>query len=599
MAELGIAGSAVGVASLGIQICQGLLKYYNSWKDYNEDIAAAYGSVEALEETCEFLVKALNRCTPDPDQERNVLNSMTQCKHCLDRLTKKLTKLRDNDNPVGFRKVIKAGGLRFLYPFKKDTLEKIEQMVQEATQQLQFALEVLHVDISARMDTAVGRVEVQLAQLETRAATTQSGIHAIRAEVDETAAGVADLLDAAEVERIARVVAWLSAPDPYVNHNDARKRHEPGTGEWFIRSPHYQSWLTTVGARLWLHGKAGCCKTVLCSTVIEHARSHLAGSPDCAMAFFYFSFADQQKQNYHNMLLSLVSQLSRSRLLVPSLLKAFEERGQPATTTLEDVLIALAKDKRKCILILDALDEAPDGYGRQEVMDGLRKLTDRADNFSVLMTSRPEQDIRDSMREWPTETVAANGVRVNIDIELFTEKNLERHPRLSKLTEDARVDELTLARFRWAYCQMEELAKLKVPIPKNIRMKLAALPSTLDETYERMLLAIDPIDQPAALKALKWLVFSSVPLDLKQMEEVCIIDTGAPSDVDEENRAPPGSIANILSSLVTLSREVEEQGQILHDGRRTPTVVRLAHFSVQEYLTAELATGIRGSKAWY
>lgn len=52
MAELGIAGSAVGVASLGLQVCQGLLKYYNNWKDYNEDMAIAYRSIETLEETC-------------------------------------------------------------------------------------------------------------------------------------------------------------------------------------------------------------------------------------------------------------------------------------------------------------------------------------------------------------------------------------------------------------------------------------------------------------------------------------------------------------------------------------------------------------------
>ncbi|KAK4549934.1 hypothetical protein LTR36_005235 [Oleoguttula mirabilis] len=531
MAGLGIAGSAVGLASLGVQVCQGLLNYYNSWKDYSEDIAAAYRSIEALEETCELLVKALYNCTPDPDQERNMLHSLALCKHGFDRLTKKLGNLRKNDDPIGLRQVVKAGGLRLLYPFQNDTLDKIQQTVQDLTWHLKFALEVLHVDISVRTHTAVGRVEVQLAQIEIFSATTQNVTNSIRIEVQKSSSGATHLLDANEVAQIERVVAWLAASDPYINHNDACKRYEPGTGEWFLRSPPYQSWLANIGSRLWVYGKAGCCKTVLCSTVIEHARLHLAPSTHCAVAFFYFSFADQQKQNYHSILLSLVGQLSRGRQLIPSLLRTFESGGQPSSTTLEDILVALAKDKERTILILDALDEAPDGRERQEVMDGIRKLSNQTNNLSILMTSRPEHDIQDFVRGWPTEEVAVNEAGVNADIKPWVEKELERLPRLRKLT-DAMKAEIVNAfsqkadgMFRWAYCQMEELAKLKVLIPKNIKAKLATLPTTLDETYERMLLAIDPTEKAVALKALKWLAFSAVPLDLAQMEEICIVNT--------------------------------------------------------------------------
>jgi len=36
-----VAGSAVGIVSLGIQVCQGLLDYYDSWKGYKTAISSA------------------------------------------------------------------------------------------------------------------------------------------------------------------------------------------------------------------------------------------------------------------------------------------------------------------------------------------------------------------------------------------------------------------------------------------------------------------------------------------------------------------------------------------------------------------------------
>lgn len=148
---------------------------------------------------------------------------------------------------------------------------------------------------------------------------------------------------------------------------------------------------------------------------------------------------------------------------------------------------------------------------------------------------------------------------------------------------------------------------MKVLSPKNIKAKLAALPFTLDETYERTLLAIDSIDQAAALRALKWLVFSKRPMKLVEMEEVCILGCDPPY-VNVNDRADVGSIANMLSSLV-LVRAPDAQ-EWLNDGVsftsgaississehwKPDATIRLAHFSVREYLAREHFTGSRGS----
>jgi len=69
MAELGVAGSAVGTASLGIQVCQGLLQYYNDWKSYDDDIAAICGSVNDLRDSFSMLSSTVARSNLDQEQE--------------------------------------------------------------------------------------------------------------------------------------------------------------------------------------------------------------------------------------------------------------------------------------------------------------------------------------------------------------------------------------------------------------------------------------------------------------------------------------------------------------------------------------------------
>lgn len=52
---ISVAGSALGVVSVGIQVCQGLLSYYNAWRSYNSQISHCYNTIEGLNATLENL----------------------------------------------------------------------------------------------------------------------------------------------------------------------------------------------------------------------------------------------------------------------------------------------------------------------------------------------------------------------------------------------------------------------------------------------------------------------------------------------------------------------------------------------------------------
>ena len=124
------------------------------------------------------------------------------------------------------------------------------------------------------------------------------------------------------------------------------------------------------------------------------------------MAYFYFDFRDLDKQNCHDLLLSLVSQLStRSSPCCDILHCVYEthERGtrQPSDDTLKECLKEMLRlpGQGSIFIVLDALDECPDSSGipspRNEVLQLVKELVDlHLPRLHICATSRPEVDIR-------------------------------------------------------------------------------------------------------------------------------------------------------------------------------------------------------------
>ena len=74
-----------------------------------------------------------------------------------------------------------------------------------------------------------------------------------------------------------KIVAWLSNVEVGVswsNHEDARRKHESGTGGWLVGgSGVYEGWKGEAGGLLWIWGMPGCGKTIMVSSVIEDVRA--------------------------------------------------------------------------------------------------------------------------------------------------------------------------------------------------------------------------------------------------------------------------------------------------------------------------------------
>ncbi|KAA1473261.1 hypothetical protein DENSPDRAFT_266416 [Dentipellis sp. KUC8613] len=62
------------------------------------------------------------------------------------------------------------------------------------------------------------------------------------------------------------VTRWLSAPDPWVNHNSAmeKKQYNKESGQWIFEDQRFKSWIMHDGSSsMWIHGIPGNGKTVL------------------------------------------------------------------------------------------------------------------------------------------------------------------------------------------------------------------------------------------------------------------------------------------------------------------------------------------------
>ncbi|KAF1933118.1 uncharacterized protein M421DRAFT_24692, partial [Didymella exigua CBS 183.55] len=395
-------------------------------------------------------------------------------------------------------------------------------------------------------------------------------------------------------EKLSKICSWLSAPDPSTNYHKAHKQRQAETGLWLLESAKFTEWKESAASRLWLYGIPGCGKTILSSTIIEHLLQHCHNDTSTVTVYFYFDFNDTQKQDPELMLRSLLCQLLQRSVVIPKGVDALfssckNGQQQPSLRALLDVTRQVAQEFAHVYVVVDALDECTQ---RSELMNMLETVAGwRLDNLRLLMTSRKERDIENSLEEFikDDDTICLQGDVVDQDIQLYVQQRLRVDKGLAKWNKDAAVRQeiedvlMGGARgmFRWAVCQLDTLGKCCNRA--MLRKSLASLPRTLDQTYDRILSAISEEYSEYAMRILQWLTFSARPLSVEEIAEVVAIDVARDPAFDrDEVLEDPLEALDICSSLITITKNEA-------DRRSGPAqqIIALAHYSVQEYLVSD------------
>jgi hypothetical protein len=223
--------------------------------------------------------------------------------------------------------------------------------------------------------------------------------------VDENLHAISrDMREVAFTQKHGEIHRWLSPSDPSTNFNKALQQRQEGTGLWLLQGSLLTKWHSQPNSFLWLHGIPGCGKTILSSTIIEHL---VDTRPDQLLLYFYFDFTDAGKQTLDNVIRSFISQLYHKRKdtqkLLDSLFSSCDNgRRQPTCESLGKVFLQMMNQAQEIYIVLDALDECSTRKGplSEGLLAWIQSLLDlQQRNIHLLVTSRPEHDIEQVLRE--------------------------------------------------------------------------------------------------------------------------------------------------------------------------------------------------------
>ncbi|KAL1387464.1 hypothetical protein HDK64DRAFT_134977, partial [Phyllosticta capitalensis] len=390
-------------------------------------------------------------------------------------------------------------------------------------------------------------------------------------------------------------LSWLSAPDPWTNYDKALRQRHPGSGQWLLENPTYLAWKTRPNSFLWLHGIPGCGKTVLSSTVIEDlGRADASAKP----VYFYFDFADINKQSLENAIRSLMRQLYLQREEVQDKLNTlYAEHGngtqKPELEALNATFQSMIHQIGEVWIVLDALDECPsrNEYPTGGLLQWIGSLLGpHQSNVHLLITSRPEQDIQSFIQEKarPQDIIHLQSDLVAGDIRAFVHGKVRgqtglgrwsSRPDIQNKIEDTLLEKAD-GMFRWVSCQLDALEKCLDPL--SLDRALERLPRTLEETYARILKEIPDEIRPSAIRILQFLTYFDRGLSVEEAVDVIAVETEREPYFDPKNRMPiPEEIRAYCSSLVVIVEAKSHRSRVISEQQ-----LQLAHLSVKEYLAA-------------
>ncbi|KAJ3522166.1 hypothetical protein NM208_g12977 [Fusarium decemcellulare] len=279
------------------------------------------------------------------------------------------------------------------------------------------------------------------------------------------------------------------------------------------------------------------------------------------------------------LILQLSNQLDDGHKLLYQLYDQYPY-ATPPEQALMDCLHQLVRRFRDVYVVIDALDESPRDTHREPTLQALSDLRDWSEpGLHLIVSSRDEVDIREELDVFREEIVEMRNKDIDRDITSFVSQHLQENRRLRKWAAYHEKIEVAIAKrargmFRWVECQFKALASC--PESEDLLEKvLDSLPQTLDETYARMLSNIPQGSSGYARQILALLCCARRPLTL---DELVIAVAFQP---EEDPRFNPkcklmniDAIHQVCPGLIEL--DINPYNQV--------KTVRLAHFSVREYL---------------
>ena len=143
---LSVASGVAGVVSLGIQICQGLVKCYKAWDGRQEDVDVVVSGLQREKSALTLLQRSLEKQKRSlilTDDVAEAENCIADAKRAFIRLDTILQKCQHSAATGKMKERVKSIGVAALYPFRKDTLKEIQHHVGDIGRILMKTVQIL------------------------------------------------------------------------------------------------------------------------------------------------------------------------------------------------------------------------------------------------------------------------------------------------------------------------------------------------------------------------------------------------------------------------------------------------------------------------
>ncbi|KAF5254430.1 hypothetical protein FANTH_688 [Fusarium anthophilum] len=175
---LSIAGLALAVVSLGLQVTGGITEYFDSLKSRDQDIASIIQQNNTLRKTLRIIDSSISRFQNDhrtaTEPLRQFLDSCNEELKVLESLVAAL--ITDDQGTTGRRTKARNKGKKLLYPFHRPKLEQMATKLHHINATLQLGLQSLGLSVSHLGSE-------KLATIQATSQTISSDLLVVRSEV--------------------------------------------------------------------------------------------------------------------------------------------------------------------------------------------------------------------------------------------------------------------------------------------------------------------------------------------------------------------------------------------------------------------------------
>ncbi|KAI0376508.1 hypothetical protein F5Y04DRAFT_209138 [Hypomontagnella monticulosa] len=394
--------------------------------------------------------------------------------------------------------------------------------------------------------------------------------------------------DRSEQQRLS-LISWLGAK-PKSQQDECEyllQDYHPGTCDWV--QDKFQSWLG-LGAQqpsVWLHGKPGAGKSVLCASLLD-----TMGERNMPTLFYFCKHQanDTASEILKTMILQLVTQ--NSDLMAIAYTEYVSKYASPSLKVLRAMMVGssdrpgMIRSIPSCRIVVDGLDECHDRE-QNLVIDELTQLISvgkSTHNCKVLLSSRNipsvSRYLQKKGRKFVEISLSVEHVSVNSAIRAFVHARLdaleEGHPALqlgSHMKEELSqiVIDKADGMFLWARLVLDSISD--IDSTAELHEAITKMPRELPKLYDAITYRLCHKVGPGLTKISKiftWLLFSKRPLRMNEVLHGVAITPETPR-LNQWNK--------IHNTAIDKCRPLVEE---LPDG-----TVSLVHSTVQEYLTQE------------